>query len=40
MHDQPKNPRSLSDISHIFLSSVRERQTGTSSMRWKTSDMW
>ena len=30
MHDQPKNPRSLSDISHLFLSSVRERQTGSS----------
>ena len=29
MHEQPKNPRSLSDISHLFLSSVRERQTGS-----------
>jgi hypothetical protein len=30
MHEQPKNPRSLSDISHLFLSSVRDRQTGGS----------
>src|SRR5438045_5131990 len=29
MHDQQRNPRSLSDISHLFLSSVRERQTGS-----------
>src|SRR5258706_211960 len=36
MHDQPKNPRSLSDISHLFLSSVRERQTGTSSRPQRT----
>src|SRR5258706_227038 len=28
MHEQQRNPRSLSDISHLFLSSVRERQTG------------
>src|SRR5438093_5571837 len=36
MHDQPKNPRSLSDISHLFLSSVRERQTGTSARPQRT----
>jgi len=36
MHDQPKNPRSLSDISHLFLSSVRERQTGTSARPLRT----
>jgi hypothetical protein len=36
MHDQPKNPRSLSDISHLFLSSVRERQTGTSTRPQRT----
>src|SRR5437773_5640976 len=29
MQEQPRNPRSLSDISHLFLSSVRERQTGS-----------
>src|SRR5437667_5130425 len=29
MHDQQRNPRSLSDISHLFLSSIRERQTGS-----------
>lgn len=28
MSDQPKQHRSLSEISHLFLSSVRERQTG------------
>ena len=32
MADQPNNPdpkqQSLSDISHLFLSSVRDRQTG------------
>lgn len=27
MPDQPKQPRNLSEISHLFLSSVRERQT-------------
>src|SRR3954465_10869139 len=36
MHEQPKNPRSLSDISHLFLSSVRERQTGTSARPQRT----
>ncbi|HEV8290830.1 MAG TPA: hypothetical protein VGP94_02865 [Tepidisphaeraceae bacterium] len=36
MHDQPKNPRSLSDISHLFLSSVRERQTGSSARPQRT----
>src|SRR5688572_26041092 len=30
MQEQQRNPRSLSDISHLFLSSVRERQTGAS----------
>src|SRR4051794_1279133 len=29
MQEQPRNPRSLSDISHLFLSSVRDRQTGS-----------
>src|SRR5687767_12475326 len=29
MNEPVKNPRSLSDISHLFLSSVRERQTGS-----------
>lgn len=28
MSDQPKQPRSISEISHLFLSSVRDRQTG------------
>ena len=32
MADQPKTSRSLSDISHLFLSSVREKQTGGASM--------
>jgi len=36
MHEQPKNPRSLSDISHLFLSSVRERQTGSSARPQRT----
>jgi hypothetical protein len=36
MHDQSKNPRSLSDISHLFLSSVRERQTGSAARPQRT----
>ena len=28
MPDQPQKPQSISDISHLFLSSVREKQTG------------
>ena len=36
MHEQPKNPRSLSDISHLFLSSVRERQTGSAARPQRT----
>src|SRR5689334_5822005 len=28
MQDQPKQPRSISEISHLFLSSVRDKQTG------------
>src|SRR3954453_7863275 len=36
MSEQPKNPRSLSDISHLFLSSVRERQTGSSTRPQRT----
>jgi hypothetical protein len=28
MEEQPKQPRSISEISHLFLSSVRDKQTG------------
>jgi hypothetical protein len=31
MSDQPNQKRSLSEISHLFLSSVRDRQTGGAS---------
>jgi hypothetical protein len=29
MPDQPKQPQSISEISHLFLSTVREKQTGS-----------
>src|SRR5258706_16245460 len=29
MPDQPKKPHSISEISHLFLSTVREKQTGS-----------